>query len=65
MKPAMKLGLLVCALALIIGSAPSAAIPSACHLKCTYPDTCRQQCLSESGQWITCYQFFGGSCEPW
>lgn len=65
MKPTVKLGLLAFALALIIGSSPSTAIPSGCHLKCTYPDTCYQQCMSETGQWITCYKYFGGSCDPW
>lgn len=65
MKPTVKLSLLAFALALIINSAPSTAIPSACNQKCYYPDTCRQQCMTEYGTWITCYQYFGGSCDPW
>lgn len=59
------LGLLAFALALIIGSAPSAALPSACNQRCFYPNTCYDECEAAIGQWTTCFDYFGGFCDPW
>jgi hypothetical protein len=65
MKPATKLVLVTFALVLTLGSVPAMALPGACELRCFYPNTCYDACVTEDNQYTTCFDYFGGSCDPW
>jgi hypothetical protein len=62
MKPSLKLALATFVLALALGSAPASALPSACSLRCSYPDTCYDACINDADEWITCFDYTDGAC---
>lgn len=67
MKATIKL---LCATLFLIASVlwvpqESWALPSRCDELCSYPKTCGSACLyPDSDVWMTCYEYFGGSCSP-
>jgi hypothetical protein len=61
MKPSIKLAFVIFALVLSLGSVPASALPSACELRCSYPNTCFDDCL-DGETWTTCYDYTDGSC---
>lgn len=64
MKSTLKLALATFVLALALGSAPASALPSACSLRCNYPNTCYDECITDDDVWTTCFDYFGGTCDP-
>jgi hypothetical protein len=68
MKPWLKLALAtsVLSLTLALSSTPAAALPSRCDQRCFFPDTCYDECQHQvTLAWTTCFDYFGGSCDPW
>lgn len=47
-------------LALLLLSTQAWALPSACPLRCQYPNTCYDQCITEDDIWTTCEAYLGG-----
>jgi hypothetical protein len=64
MDRCLKLGFLAVALAMVLGTTPSEALPSACSLRCFSPSRCGDACVDDSGNWTTCFDYLCGSCVP-
>jgi hypothetical protein len=64
MKPNNRIAPLAFLLALLFLSTGAWALPSACSLRCSYPNTCHDSCVLEDEEtWTTCEVYRDG-CGP-
>lgn len=63
MKATTKLffAALMLTLSFLGAPSPASALPGACHLRCSYPNTCYDPCMDGEIS-TTCYAWRDGSC---